>query len=394
MKKATHQATKEHNTTLVLKTIYHDDQISRADIARTTSLTRTTVSEIVTELIGTGLVKETGIAPSTIGKPAIYVDFDAHARQLICVDLSGDEFQGALVNLKGDVLLRHALPVGERKGEAALQLAHRLIEGLWAQTSAPILGIGIGTPGPVDTEKGIIRQAVNLGWANLDLRENLAGRYNVPIHIANDSHVAALAECAYGGHGRTPSLVLIKVGEGIGSGIVLNGNLHTGDGFSAGEVGHLCVVRGGAPCTCGNLGCLETVASTPSVLAFLRETALHTPETPLGRALASREATLDLLRAFNDGGDPQARALVRNLGAHLGVVAASLAGVLNVHKIVLSGMPSLFGEPLLEAMRAEIRARILPEQAMETQVCFSSIGSDIVIQGACALVLRKELNLP
>ncbi|MBI1753799.1 MAG: ROK family transcriptional regulator [Acidobacteria bacterium] len=394
MKKATHQATKEHNTTLVLKTIYHEDQISRADIARATSLTRTTVSEIVTDLIGVGLVKETGVAPSTIGKPPIYVDFDAHARQLICVDLSGDEFQGALVNLKGDVLLRHSLPVGGRKGDAALLLAHRLVEGLWAEATAPVLGIGIGTPGPVDTEKGIIRQAVNLGWANLDLRQSLGAHYTVPIHIANDSHVAALAECAYGGHGRSPSLVLIKVGEGIGSGIVLGGNLHTGDGFSAGEVGHLCVVRGGAPCTCGNLGCLETVASTRSLLALLRQQGLHFPDSPLGRALSSRGATLDLLREFNLGADPQARALVRDLGTHLGVVAASLAGVLDVHQIVLSGMPSLFGETLLDAIRSEIAARILPDQARETHVSFSSIGSDIVIQGACALVLRNELNLP
>jgi len=394
MKKATHQATKGHNTTLVLKTIYHDDQISRADIARSTSLTRTTVSEIVTELIGLGLVKETGFGPATIGKPPIHVDFDAGARQLICVDLSGDTFQGALVNLKGDVLQRHALPLGERKGDAALQLAHRLIEGLWAQVSAPVLGIGIGTPGPVDTDKGIIRQAVNLGWANLDLRQSLGSRYSVPIHIANDSHVAALAECAYGGHGRSPSLVLIKVGEGIGSGIVLGGNLHTGVGFSAGEVGHLCVERGGLPCSCGNQGCLETVASTRSLLARFRRQAQAAPETPLGRALAAHGATLELLRAFSEAGDPLARALVRELGTHLGVVAASLAGVLNVHKIVLSGMPGLFGEPLLEALRAEIRARILPDQALETQVCYSSIGPDIVIQGACALVLRKELDLP
>jgi len=394
MKKATHQATKEHNTTLVLKTIYHDDQISRADIARSTSLTRTTVSEIVTDLISLGLVRETGVGPATIGKPPIHVDFDAGARQIICIDLGGDEFQGALVNLKGDVLQRHSLPLGDRKGEAALQLAYRLIEGLWAQVSAPPLGIGIGTPGPVDTEKGIIRQAVNRGWANLDLREILGNRYNVPIHIANDSHVAALAECAYGGHGRSPSLVLIKVGEGIGSGIVLAGSLHTGEGFSAGEIGHLCVVRNGQACTCGNCGCLETVASTHSLLEQLRAQALRSPETPFGRALATRGISLGLLREFNEGGDPQARALIRELGSHLGVVAASLAGVLNIHKIVLSGMPVLFGEPLLEAMRAEIRARILPEQAMETQVCFSSIGSDIVIQGACALVLRKELNLP
>ncbi len=394
MKKATHQATKEHNTTLVLKTIYHDDLISRADIARSTSLTRTTVSEIVTELIAAGLVRETGVGPATIGKPPIHVDFDAGARQLICVDLGGDEFQGALVNLRGDVLQRHALPLGDRKGEAALHLAHRLIEGLWAQVTAPILGIGIGTPGLVDPDKGIIRQAVNRGWTNLDLREDFGSRYKVPIHVANDSHVAALAECAYGGHGRSPSLVLIKVGEGIGAGIVHRGDLHTGEGFSAGEVGHLCVQRGGLPCTCGNRGCLETVASTPSLLKLLREQAQTAPETPLGRAVTARGVSLELLREFNEAGDPQARLLIRDLGMHLGVVAASLAGVLNIHKIVLSGMPVHFGEPLLEAMRAEIRERILPEQARETQVCFSTVGSDIVIRGACALVLQKELQLP
>jgi len=394
MKKATHQATKEHNTTLVLKTIYHNDQISRADIARSTSLTRTTVSEIVTELIGVGLVRETGVGPATIGKPPIHVDFDAGARQLICVDLGEDEFRGALVNLKGDVLHRHSLPLGDRKGDAALQLAHQLVEGLWAQVSAPVLGIGIGTPGPVDPDKGIIRQAVNREWTNLDLRQVFGARFNVPIHIANDSHVAALAECAYGGHGRSPGLVLIKVGQGIGSGIVLGGNLHTGEGFSAGEVGHLCVERGGLTCTCGNHGCLETVASTPSLLRLIRAQAKESPTSPFGQAVTSQGASLKLLREFSEHGDLQARALVETLGTHLGVVAASLAGVLNIHKIVLSGMPVLFGEPLLDAMRAEIRARILPEQAQETRVSFSTIGSDIVIQGACALVLRKELNLP
>jgi len=394
VKKATHQATKAHNTTLVLKTIYHNDQISRADIARATGLTRTTVSEIVADLIGAELVRETGVGPSTIGKPPIHVDFNAGARQLLSIDLGGTEFRGALVNLRGDVLQRHSLPLGDRKGAAALQLAHRLIEGLLPQASAPLLGIGIGTPGLVDTEKAIIRQAVNRDWTNLDLRQEFGVRYGIPIHLANDSHVAALAESAYGGHGPVPSLVLIKVGAGIGSGIVLGGEIYSGVGFSAGEIGHLRAVRGGLPCTCGNKGCLETVANTSALLRLMREQALRHPETAFGLALAAQEPSMELLRQLHEVRDPQARALVRDLGTHLGVVAASLVAVLNVRKIVLSGLPILFGEPLLDAMRSEIRARTLPEQARETEVCFSLLGSDIVIQGACALVLRHELNLP
>jgi predicted NBD/HSP70 family sugar kinase len=394
MKKATHQKTKEHNTTLVLQTIYHSDQISRADIARSTSLTRTTVSEIVSDLLGTGLVTETGFGPSTVGKPPIHVDFDASSKQLICVDLGEEEFRGALVNLKGDVLHRKSLSLEESRGDRALQLVHLLVEGLWAQVSAPLLGIGIGTPGPVDPDRGIIHQAVNREWVNLDLREILGTRFKVPIHIANDSHAAALAECAYGGHGRNPNLALIKVGEGIGAGIVLDGNLHTGDGFSAGEVGHLCVERDGLPCSCGNRGCLETVASTPALLRMARDMARRAPDTAFGKAIAAQGPSLALIRDLSALGDHQARALVQDMGTSLGIVAASLSGVLNIHKIVLSGTPVLFGEPLLEAIRTEISARTLPQQAKETQVLFSSIGSDIVIQGACALVLRKELDLP
>ena len=394
MEKATHQDTKEHNTTLVLKTIYHSKTLSRADIARATRLTRTTVSEIVSDLLDTGMVREIGLGPSTLGKPPTLVAFQPDARQLICVDLGEEAFQGALVNLHGDVLHRCSLPLDEAKGDAAMGLVHRLVEDLSALRTAPLLGIGIGTPGPVDPDRGVIHLAVNRAWANLDLRKSLSARFQVPIHIANDCHVAALAESAYGGHGRSPNLVLIKVGEGIGSGLVFGGKLHAGDGFSAGEIGHLCVTRGGLPCTCGNLGCLETVASTPALLRQAREEARRDPASPFGQAAALKGVSLPFLKEACAEGDPQATALAWDLGTHLGIVAASFAVVLNIHRIVISGMPSLFGEPLLEAMRAELGLRILPGQERETHLSFSSVGPDIVIQGACALVLRKELDLP
>jgi predicted NBD/HSP70 family sugar kinase len=206
--------------------------------------------------------------------------------------------------------------------------------------------------------------------------------------------VAALAECAYGGHGRSPSLVLIKVGEGIGSGIVIKGRLYAGEGFSAGEVGHLCVERGGLPCSCGSAGCLETVASVPALLRAAAARARSHPGSPFARALAARGGTLEALQDIFMEGDPQARHLAQDLGMHLGVAAASLAGILNIHRIVVSGAPAFFGEACLGAMCAEMRARILPEQGRETEVIASTLGPDIVLQGACALVLRKELNLP
>ena len=394
MKKATHQATKDHNTTLVLRTVYHQALISRAEVARATGLTRTTVSDLITELIDAGYVREAGPGPATIGKPPIHVYLDAGAKQILCVDLGEEEFHGALVNLRGEVLQRHTLPLGDRTGAAALDLAHRLVDGLRSQASAPLLGIGIGTPGRVDPDAGVIRQAVNRGWVDVDLRKSLGERHRIPIHLGNDAHLAALAECAYGGHGRAPSLALIKVGQGIGSGLVFSGALHLGDGFSAGEVGHLCVERGGRPCSCGNRGCLETVAALPALSRQLQELAAKAPETPFARALRDPQPALEVWRTFSADGNPQARGLVRALGTHLGVVAASLVGVLNIRKVVIAGVPVAFGEPVLEALRAELRARILPEQAEETQVSFSALGSDLVLKGAAALVLRNQLNLP
>ena len=127
MEKATRQQTKDHNTTLVLKTIYQADQISRADIARATSLTRTTVSDLVAELISAGLVNEAGFSATPMGKPPILVELAKASRQLICVDLGNDEFRGAVVNLRGEILHRHALSLGDQKGEAAVELVRKML---------------------------------------------------------------------------------------------------------------------------------------------------------------------------------------------------------------------------------------------------------------------------
>ena len=224
MKKATRQQTKEHNTTLVLKTIYGRDYVSRAEIARLTGLTRTTVSDIVSSLLEDGLVIEDGYGESLGGKPPIQVRLVNDARQLICLDLSDDDFCGAVVNLRGEFVYRQVLPLQHRRGEAALQVVYQLVEALLAQTTAPLLGIGIGTPGLVDARQGVVRQAVNRGWSDLPLKNLLYQRHQLPVFVGNDSHVAALAEYSFGESYQLPNLVLIKVGEGIGSGIVLGGH--------------------------------------------------------------------------------------------------------------------------------------------------------------------------
>lgn len=393
MKKATRQQTKEHNTTLVLKTIYGRDYVSRAEIARLTGLTRTTVSDIVNSLLDDGLVIEDGYGESLGGKPPIQVRLVDDARQLICLDLSDDDFRGAVVNLRGEFLYRRVLPLQHRRGQAALQAVYQLVEALSAQATAPILGIGIGTPGLVDARRGIVRQAVNRGWSDLPLKDLLYQRYQLPVYVGNDSHVAALAEYSFGETYELPNLVLIKVGEGIGSGIVLGGRIHHGDGFSAGEIGHLLVQRDGALCTCGNYGCLETVTSTRALIDKTIELSRVYPQSPLAKVAESAHP-IDTLAAIFATGDPQARDLVLAAGHYLGVAVAHLVGVLNVHRVVISGDLERFGDALLQSARQEMRLHVLPAMADETDLSFSTLGEDIVLRGASALVLAQQLSLP
>lgn len=393
--KATRQQTRAHNTRLVLRTIYEHGPISRADIARATHLTRTTVSDVVAELMGQGLVEEVGVRPSSGGKPPILLNLVDNARYLIGLDLASDAFRGALVNLRGQIQHRISLPLLSRDGDRALELVREAIDQLVAQADRPLLGIGIGTPGLVDAVRGIVYQAVNLDWRDLPLRALLEQQYHLPVYVANDCHAAALAEYYFGGRRPVESLAVVKVERGLGVGIVLSGRLLSGDSFGAGEIGHLRVVEGGEPCQCGHSGCLETVVSTRALLRQAMAIAQGRPDSLLHRwASAPEPISLDVVLEAFQAGDEATRQMVFQMGRYLGFGVATLVSVLGIRHVVLAGSITRFGEPLLEAVRQEVRARALERIAREVRIDLSPIDSgDMVILGASALVLARRLGL-
>ncbi|NJN55785.1 MAG: ROK family protein [Anaerolineae bacterium] len=269
---------------------------------------------------------------------------------MLCLDLSTSYFRGALVNLRGEMVHRLETAVDGRTASAALDLVHDLIAQLHSQTAAPILGIGLGTPGLVDTERGIVRNAVNLGWHDLPMRALLEAQYDLPVYVGNDSHVAALASYSYDPHD-TANLVLIKAGRGIGAGIVLGGQLYVGDGFGAGEIGHVRVVEEGELCSCGNRGCLETVAS---IRGILQQIAAQT-----GQPAPTWE---EVLQAAAQG-DSSVQAVLQQAGVHMGTAVAHLIGILNVEQIVIAGQLTRAGEPFLAGIRTAVNQRVLPAMA-------------------------------
>jgi predicted NBD/HSP70 family sugar kinase len=394
--KATHQQTRAHNSSLVLRALYDGGPVSRADVSRRTGLTRTTVSDLVGDLVADGLVSEVGRGPSTGGKSPILLRLDADARLVIALDLGERVFTGAVVNLRGEVRRRIEREVEGLDGQAALAVVHDLVADLRPTTDGVLLGIGVGTPGLVDTSSGTIRWAVNLDWQDLPLGAILRERYDLPVVVANDSRAAALAVHLFGGRERPANLIAVKVGRGIGAGVVIGGQLFQGDGFGAGEIGHTVVDPTGELCHCGRVGCLETVAASPAILAHATTLARRDPDRPLGRRLsASPSGALELgdVRAALEAGDPGAAAVIEQAGRALGGVIAGLIGALDIHRITLIGSVTELGGPWLRAVREEAGSRSLGLLADDARIDTIETGEDEVVLGASALLITRELGL-
>ncbi len=388
MQKATRQQTKEHNTNLVLKTIFDHESISRAEIARITSLTRTTVSDIVADLIAEGLVKEVGMGSSIGGKSPILLSLVADSRYLIGLDLARNKFSGAIVNLRGEIRYKVDQDIHGLDGEAALASIYAILNRLTQTSYKPLVGIGVGTPGLVNASEGIVVNAVNLDWKDLPLVRLLQERYRLPVSVFNDSQAAAMGEFTFGeGHPPEGSLIVINVRYGVGAGIIINGQLFHGDGGGAGEIGHVVVEEAGLPCRCGNNGCLETVASTQAVVEHAQR--LVSQDSMSSLAKTAGKITLEtIVQAFNSG-DPLARQVVLEAGRYMGMAISSLVGTLNIHRVILAGDMTCFGEPWLESIQQTMRKTTLARLAEETRVEIGRLGPDGIILGASALILKN-----
>jgi len=379
--KATHQQTRAHNASVVLRALYEYGPISRADVARLSGLTRTTVGDLVAELLEEGLAREVGRGPSTGGKAPILVELVDGARHVVGLDLGEHVFRGAIVDLRGQIQRVVERSVTGLDGDAALAVVYELIDSLVEAGRETLLGIGVGTPGIVDATTGTIRWAVNLKWQDLALGDLLRERYRVPVRIANDSRAAALAIQLFSGR-RSGNLVAIKVGRGIGAGVVLGGEVFHGDSFAAGEIGHIVVEEDGAECRCGRFGCLETVATSRAIEQ--RATELKGAET---------ELTLDEVHAALDAGDADARSVVVSAGRYLGQAIANVIGVLDVEYVALHGSVTELGAPWLDAVREEARRRTLSMTSATVAIEVAPPIGDLVVMGASALLLTAELGL-
>ena len=375
-KKATHQQTKQHNRDLVLKTIIDHDAISRAEIARRTNLTRASVSDMVSILTREGLVKEIGYGESIGGKAPILLSLVADSRYLLGLNLAQDKFIGSVINLRGEIKASVEYHVNGNDSEQALRLVYKILDQLTKKEWKPLVGIGVGTPGLVNTRDGIIVNAVNLEWQELPLGPLLEKKYKIPVLVLNDSQATAIGEFVYGGeHPSDQNLIVVNVRHGIGAGILINGRLFQGDAGWAGEIGHVVVQENGELCQCGKQGCLETVSSASAVLRNLNLDSL------------------DEAQACFDSGDPNAQQVVTRAAHYLGISLANLIGMLNIQKIILTGDMTRFGAIWLAAVRESIRRAALSRLSENTELELGRLDYRACVLGASAFLLLNGYSL-
>jgi predicted NBD/HSP70 family sugar kinase len=347
----------------VLQTLFHRGAMSRADLARETGLTRVTISDLVAELIGEGFVAEKGVREASgPGKPAILLDLDRTGHRIVGLDLSGsDVFLGAVLTLDGDIVARRETPVPARREDvldAVVSLARELVE----DAHEPVLGIGVGSPGVVD-DSGVVLAAPAFGWERLDLEAILAEALGLPVLVANDANAAVLAEYTFGGAG--DDVLLVKVGRGVGAGLLTGGQPLRGSRHAAGEIGHVTVGTDGGPlCVCGKVGCLEAWIAIPPLTARLADAA---------------EAARDTV--------------LRDAGERLGIALAPIVGALDLSEIILSGPPELLDGALADSVAQTLRARTLAEFHDDVRVRMTAQGQDIVLRGAAVMVLSGQLGV-
>ena len=369
---------------------------SRSELVARTGLGRAIVAQRVGELIERGLVAEGDVGPSTGGRPPRQLTFRADGGYVLVADLGATSIDVAVTTLDGRILGHHDEPARIEAGpERCLDRVDALVESLLKTTeSLPgrLWGIGIGVPGPVEFEAGRpISPPIMPGWDGYPIRERFAARYGAPVWVDNDVNVLALGEWRSGVAAGHDNVVVVKIGTGIGAGIISGGNLHRGAQGSAGDVGHIQVTDDPAVvCRCGNLGCLEALAGGEAI-GRAGEAAAQEGRSPrLLAAFDQRGAVSaeDVARAASFG-DPVAMALLQDAGHRVGSMLASVVNFFNPSLIVIGGGVANSPDQLLASIRETIYRRSLPLATRDLLIQRSSLGGLAGVIGASAMVVDQ-----
>lgn len=316
------------------------------------------------------------------------------------VDLGGTTTKIAFITLDGEIIKKWEIPTdNSNEGKnITVNIANSISEKLkeLGQTKDQLAGIGMGAPGPVNYETGVMLNTVNLGWkSNFPLQASLEQAASLPALIENDANCAALGEMWKGAGNGAKDIVCVTLGTGVGGGVIVKGNIVQGVNGAAGEIGHTTAIpEGGAPCNCGKTGCLETIASATGIVRLAKE-ALSMPgvagELAEKYSVDGSVSAKDVFDCARNG-DSLAIKVLDEVACHLGLVLANIANTLNPEKIVLGGGVSKAGDILLNAVKSQFERFSFSSVKDSTKLALATLGNDAGVIGAAWLIKNKLLE--
>ena len=367
----------------LLRLIRSGQATTRAELAATTGLARSTIAQRIESLAAKGLIREIGEAPSTGGRPPVVLGFNENAGLALVADLGATHSRIAVADLAGEILVETTADIEIASGPVAvLTWVDETFDQLLGQVGRPssdVVGIGIGVPGPVEFAEGRpVNPPIMPGWDGYDVRGHFVDRFDVPVLVDNDVNIMALGE-RWVMDQPVEDFLFVKVGTGIGSGLILDGQLRRGAQGAAGDIGHIPVAGTDAVCRCGNVGCVEASAGGG---ALARQLAAKGKDTTNGR---------DVM-ALARSGDREAGQAVREAGRLLGRVLAATVNLLNPAMIMIGGDVAAAGDQLLAGVREVVYQRSTALATNDLTITSSAMGDRAGVIGAAAMVIEHILD--
>ena len=381
--------------TEVLEFVWRQRSVSRAEIARHTGRSRSTISEVVGRLLPTGLIEELGSGESRGGRRPILIGFRDHASVILGVDIGAAHVSVALTDLRGGILQwrEEEHPV-QRDPHGTAALAVKLGEACLAAcgTAVPVpMGIGIAIPSPVDPGSPYrILERILPAWHRFDLLGVLRDHFSIPVFVDNDANLGALAEHHWGKAVGIDDFAYLKVATGIGAGLMIDGEIYRGSTGVAGEIGHVAIDPRGPKCVCGNRGCLATFVGTRALVARALELLPSFPRS----VLAERDLDIWALEDAALAGDPLALKVVDEAARNLGIVIAGVLNLMNPGSVILGGSLARLGDRLIEPLSEAVARRTLVASAAASRIRTSELGPRATALGAATHVLVAALADP
>ena len=393
---------KEINTKNILDIIRRHGPISRIEIAEITGLTPATVTNITSELIDSNLVIEGEAGDSSGGRRPIMLRIRSDYYRVIGVYIGSRKINIITSDLLANI--KHKKEIKYTKEEISIEYIKEILDRelipiikKYESKNKKIVGIGVGINGIVDSKRGVSVVAPNLGWKNVNIAKLLCDSYGIPVFIDNNTRTMALGENWFGSGKNASSFFCLNIDYGVGGSFFINDRPVNGNSFGAGEIGHTTVNINGAMCSCGNRGCLETVAS---VKALLKRAYEEFPDNRNSKIYNGSE-----IKTINDinpenlyeaarQGDELAISLIKDMGEKIGIGIANVINILNPELIIINGEIISTGEILLTPIIETVRKRGFSNSVNSTGIVLSKLGSVAYLKGAVVLATQHIFDNP